>query len=610
MTLIRYVDFNRGSDSANGNSPGTAWKNLSMLDYFNPGADGGVYLASDSIWEINPTRSANLGSPQTQFNGTSGHPAFITSYVPSGALGTTKPTIRYRMVPTASDWTWDATLNAGVAKGWYIQLDWDVTTFDAWVKVGGQYVGTMNQDTTNNTGLGYINSTQNGANAGSYQNGVTQQTLRFNLDFGGGSVAGNTHTRLYLSGTGLLTSGAGNDPSSVYGPGQILIGWRQYFSFYNSLAYTTISNIRCEQGGGLLLMQASADVIIPGLEVTGCESDDTCAMFRINSGSGSVATTKWTIDIHDNVMTNLSGPSLLAYGVGVAGYYRRNRFSNGNLCSSHGGGVYMQLQPSTYGGVRDPFVVSGNIADTWKNGTGNNTFDGGCYYADIQDTGTIFRGNWALNSYVAYQCGSGARSDWFSNISINCEKMGMFNNATSQQAQDYTVANCLHIGAARGTFSHGSAADVHQYSFTAYLTGTASNMVAGRFVNNVLINPASDPTRIAVDFHDAAQWASGKLTVGKNAIIGFNARQVVSDFNSTDRTASSDCLNVTQAQCCFLNAASSDYRIGAGSALWKAGIDIPVGGRVDAANQNFYSPPSIGPYEIQRVPDYFWRPSA
>ena len=604
---VKYVDANRGSDSNSGDSVAQAYRTLAMINNFLPGAGGGVYLAADSIWEVNPTKAASNGSAQTRFNGSIGNPAFITCYYPNGNVFT-KPTIRYRMIPTASDWTWDSTLNFGVAKGWYIQLDWDVTVWDAWVKVGNEYAGTMNQETTNNTGLGYINGTQNGANAGNYQNGMSQSTLRFNLDYGGVSVSGNAHTRLYLSGAGLLTSGAGNDPSSVYGPGVIQIGWKQFFSFYNSLSYVTISGIRCESGGGLFLMQADPDLIIPGLEVYGCEFEDTGACFRINSGSGSVSTTKWTMDVHGNTANKLSGPAFLCYGIGVAGYFRGNTFSNGNLCSSQGGGVYMQVKPTTYGGVRDPFVVSGNTADTWKNGAGNNTFDGGCYYIDIQDEGSIIRGNIAKNSYVAYQCGSGSRCEWFGNISLNCEKMGMFNNALSVQTQDYTIANNLHIGAARGTFSHGQDADTHQYALTVYQSGTAANLVSGKIINNVLINAASDPTRIAIDAYDVTQWASGKLHIANNLCIGFNVRQVVSDFNVTDRTSQANPLTATVDQCGFQNYAGLDFRIGTDSSLWRAGVDSQRGGAVDPAGRTYYSPPSVGPYEVPRPTDYFWRP--
>lgn len=604
---VKYVDANRGSDSNSGDSVAQAYRTLAMINNFLPGAGGGVYLAADSIWEVNPTTAASNGSAQTRFNGSAGNPAFIAPYYPAGNVST-KPTIRYRMIPVAADWTWDATDNLGEPKGWYIQLNWLVNSWDAWVKVNGAFIGTMNQDTTNNTGLGYINGTQNGPNAGNYVNGMTRDTFRFNLDFGGANVAGNTNTRLYLSGLGLHTSGAGNDPTSVLGPGSIQIGWRPFFSFYNSLSHVLIDGIRCEYGSGLLLMQADADQIIPGLEVRNCESYDTSHLLRINCGTGDVATSKWTIDVHDNTMDLLSGPALMAYGVGVAGYLRNNTFTRGNRSSSMGGGAYIQCKPSTYGGVRDPFVVSGNVADDWVNGAGNNGFDGGCYYIDVQDEGSIIRGNIAKNSYVAYQCGSGSRCEWFGNISLNCEKMGMFNNALSVQAQDYTIANNLHIGAARGTFSHGQDADTHQYALTVYQSGTASNLVSGKIINNVLINAASDPTRIAIDAYDATQWASGKLHIANNLCIGFNARQVVSDFNVTDRTSQASPLTATLDQCGFQNYTGLDFRIGTDSALWRAGVDSHRGGAVDPAGRTYYSPPSVGPYEVPRPADYFWRP--
>ena len=604
-TNIRYIDYNRGLDSNNGWTPSTPWKTLSMMSNFDPGnsGDGGIYLASDSVWTLDQTLASSGYQVQTRFNGLSGHQSFIMPYVPSGGDTGTMPTITKRMIPVPADWTWDSTLNYGVAKGWYLQFAYAASHWDVLVEVNGVIVETTNQDTTNNTGLGYINGVQNGVNAGNYVNGMTYDTLRFNFDWSGANVNGATGARLYLSGLGLHTSGAGNDPSSVYGPGAIKVAFGQFWSFYDSLNYTTISGIRCAGGGGLLIYQGTADTIRQGFEMTGCTSYDTVCPVRINSGTGSVATTKWTVDIHDNRFDRLTGPAFLGYGIGVSGYYRNNIMTNGNLASSMGGGVYCQLKPSTVDGTATPFRVEKNVADTWKNGAGNNTWDGGCYYADIQDEGTIFSHNVAQNSYVAYQCGSGKRSEWYGNLSINCEYAGLFNNAPSVDAQDYVFAHNLHIAAPRGTFKHGEAANNHLYTFVVYQSGTAANMVGGKIMNNVFINNPAQPAEVPVLAWSDVQWSAGKVRVQNNAFIGYGDRLVVSEFNVTNRTSSVTSIVTTQAAVKFVDA---NYRISAGSSLFAAGsrmTDVAVLNARDGTR--YYDPPSIGPHEPPRKSDWF-----
>ena len=90
---VRYIDFNRGSDANSGSTPALAWKNLSAGFNFNPGAGGGLFLASDSVWDIAPTRAAHNGLTQTQFNGASGNPAFITAYDPVANTTGSMPTM-------------------------------------------------------------------------------------------------------------------------------------------------------------------------------------------------------------------------------------------------------------------------------------------------------------------------------------------------------------------------------------------------------------------------------------------------------------------------------------------------------------------------------------
>lgn len=601
---IRYIDFNRGSDANNGSSPALAWKNLAMAYNFAPGAGGGLYLASDSVWEINPTKAAHNGSTQTQFNGASGNPAFIRPYDPAGIAPGGMPTIRYRMFPVPSDWTWDATDNFGYPKGWYIQFDWNNLTNDILVKVGEQWVGTTNQRSTGNKGFGSINGDYGGSYQGQFVNGMTRNTLRFNIDLGKADVGGKTTTRLYLSGAGLLNSGAGNDPSSVFGAGQIMLGLRPYFYLYNSDTYLQVSGIRCTDGGGLFAIDGNINRISTGFEAFGNDFRNVGSPMMIISASGSVATTRREVNIHDNTGDQLAGSFLTAFKVGIAGSFHHNRFSNGNLCSSMGGGVYIQVASSTVSGTAEPFVVEYNVADTWKNGAGNNTFDGGCYYCDLGDTGSIFRYNTALNSYVALQCGNGDLSKWIGNTSIHCEKFGMWNNAIDfLQTSDYHIEHNLHIGATLGTYTHGQDTEVSRSAMVVSFNGTLANLVKARIRNNVIIMASGDP-RNAANILTSAAWSAGKVDCSNNAFICDGGVKITSDVGTVDRTAETATVITTRAACFLQTTDGINYTIPASSSLRAAGVDLA---RIneDRTARRYYSPPSIGPFEPARRASVF-----
>lgn len=600
---VRYIDFNRGNDANNGSTPALAWKTLGMAFNFAPGAGGGLYLASDSIWEINPTRAAHNGSTQTQFRGVQGSPAFIAPYDPVANTTGSMPTIRYRMFPTAADWTWDATDNWGYPKGWYIQLDWNNLTNDILVKVGDQWVGTTNQRSTGNKGFGSINGDYEGSYQGQFVNGMTRNTLRFNIDLGKADVGGKTTTRLYLSGAGLLTPGAGNDPSSVLGPGAIMIGWRPFFYLFNSDTYLQINGIRCEDGGGLFAVDGDPNRVSTGFEAWGNDFRRTGVAMAVISASGSAATTRREVNIHDNTGDELAGSFFTAFKVGVAGRFHHNTFRRGNKCSAMGGGVYIQITSSTVGGTPEPFVVENNVADTWANGTGNNSFDGGCYYVDLGDTGTILRNNLALNSYVAFQCGNGDLSQWIGNTSVNCEKMGMFNNAADfLQTSDYRIEHNLHIGAPLGTYPHGQDTEASPSALVITHNGTTANMVGMRVRNNVIIMAPGDP-RSAANILTSAAWTAGKADVRNNAVVCDAAIKIGSDVATVDRTASTNTLTTTREAVGLIQDGQL-YRIGPASSLWRAGVDLA---RVseDRTGRRYHSPPSIGPFEPARRASVF-----
>lgn len=606
---IAYIDANRGNDTTGDGTIGKPFRTLARVANWNAGANGGLLLARDSVFDIAITTTSNGQVGLTsQFNGAAGSRCFIGVYDPPGVGSlTSKPTIRRRMFPAPADWQWDATVSHGAPRGWYIQFSFAAAFWDARVKVAGVYAETTNQNTTSNTGLGYINGTQNGAFAGQFVNGMTADTLRFNFDYSGQSVGGQTGARLYLSGAGLRTPGAGNDPSSVVGPGQIEIAFGWAFSLYDGGSHCLIEDIRIESGGGLLLFQGTPDTVKGGLELRNCESFDTSIPIRLNNGTGTQAATVWPFDIHDNRWQVLTGPSFTAFGAGITGQYRNNLFEDGNLASSMGGGVYMQVKQSLFGGGRVPFIVRGNTARRWRNGAGNNEFDGCCYYIDLNDDGTVLVGNLAEDSFAGFQIGSGRRAEVQGNVALGVEQGVMMNNAPAVDVNDYRVYNNTFVFAARGTHTHGETAEVHRYRMPLYQVGTSANLVQIRSANNVLVNHPSDPAERPMLLGKEADWAAGKVSSVNDVFVGFGSRLLDSEFGANDRTGSLvGALTLQDASACgFADAARGDLRLTLGSVLSRSGVDVVRTVNDGQGGRDYQSPPSRGAWEQPTRPTYF-----
>lgn len=552
-----YVDWNRGSDSNNGLSTGTPFKSLSKVSGLNLGPGSAILLASDSHWTVEHSASVSNKVELHQFNGSASARNYIGPYDPAGVTGS-RPTITHRMVPTSSDWTWDA-----VKEAWYIQLSISAfLTRDCWVKVAGEYAETTNQDDED------INATHNG---------MTTSRLRFNAD--------RTNNRFYLAydGDSSLV-----DPSAHFGPGQILLGLSAIFGTYNGCQYTTIDGIHFEGGGGgLYLYAAGSDFAHRGFEMVDCSARDTNSLLSYGTYDLHSTTGVVEIQMHDCLTEDIAGWSYTTYGNSLDGDVYGNRFFRNNKCHAIGGSIYTQNKQNDALGTR--LRIHHNFATDVRNGTGNCSFDGCGFYADNYDDGTLFFGNIVTNCFKAYQTNNGRRSTFVGNLAYNCDTLISATDASRNNASDYLIANNAIIGATGNTRPHGDTVTAIQ-PIGAWRDGSA--MVKATIVNNIIIcSGAFSETRPGILAYSETDWAGGKVDVRNNLITGTSAERVKS--NAADKTAVSACLTGPAA---FVNEAGNDYRLRPAGVLETAGIDLDYRGCTDPNGRAFQTPACVGAY--------------
>ena len=145
---------------------------------------------------------------------------------------------------------------------------------------------------------------------------------------------------------------------------------------------------------------------------------------------------------------------------------------------------------------------------------------------------------------------------------------------------------------------------MHQYHMPVYQVGNAANLVGLQVHNNVLINHPSNVNEVPLCLRRASDWTAGKLGANNNLFIGYGARRVDADFGSVNKTTCAPSLPPSTVTG-FANQGSNDYRINASSGLKSSGVDITRLGVADMAGNVYYSPPSVGPFEVPRSADYF-----
>lgn len=559
--ITRYIDFNRGSDSNDGATKQTAWKNITKLHNLNVSGGSNIYLEKSSVWEINPTRLASNRIVLDAVQGTENAPIYIGGY-DYGEPTTSKPTIKYRMFPVSSDWTWDASLLS-----WYIQFTPAYIDADSLIKIGDTWVPSSNQ------GSQGINSTLNG---------VTSESLRSYID-----VSTRRVYLAYASDSPLVT------PEEHFGAGQIMLGLNAAFISFYFMPYVEIDGLRVEDGGRLLnLSMGDAGRVALGFSMHNCESYNTTGLIGINtSGIGSQGLGE--VDIYDNLCINMGAPAIKTFGDRVVGKIRNNTLINGNLNTSFAGAIYLQADCP----YDNPLIVSDNFADNILNGVGTSTFDGCAYYAELGSDGVVITRNVAKNCFKAFQINSGYKCTIIGNVAYECDMFASVTDADNVGQADYIVANNLLYNTTLNRFRYGSQA-TPVAAITAWST-TPNNLIRSEISNNIFTGIGVSDKPAIFAYRDV-EWASGKVIVKNNYVSGFNDVKTKTE-DLTDKTS---VCNFVSGNPSFIDPENKNFRLSAFSDLFGVGIDVSTNKATDADGVYFNSPPSVGAYEQVRQHDY------
>lgn len=569
-----YIDNNNGDDGNTGLDANHSWKNISKIGNLTSvqlPAGSNIYLAKGSIWEIQDTRDAWKQVLVNNFvNGTSNSPITITSYG-TGAI----PKISYHMYPLNDWWIWDATVSA-----WYFELTWDY-----WgrgflgVKAGGEYAANVGNylKISPSTNINTIVGT----------NDITSDTLRW-------LVPSVNTKRLYFAGAGLSVS---NNPYQQFGANGVVIYCGAIF-VSTGMVHTVFDGIEFDSGGALFYTLPAGTLNIPGLTIKNCVADGGLFLQNGLANTDSII----GVDIYNNTIKN-TVRSGIAMNITATGSIHDNTFSNGNLCDSSGGFVYLQLAKNTAASPPSPFKVHDNYAEYAKNGIGERTFDGCCYYLDIGDNGTIVTNNIAAYSFKGFQCNSGRKSYFIANIAYKCCKFGTFTDADMAGASDYTIVNNTWIssqtqttyrcGATEGALNPGANAVIQLYNNLA--TVTSIKVYNNQFIAKGTGWSDFTPIKAYKDTHYAS-GAPSFLDIKTNTFYGINSQWLKStDLTDIDRSSLYSGQAISGNGNITFNG-SLPSGISDANCLM-AGTDLYIDNVTDINNRSFMSPPSIGAFE-------------
>jgi len=489
----KYYDYFRGDDSNDGNSPETAWKNITKIDDAVYTAGDQHLLASDSVWEYG--LSSRIIPPNT-WTGTQKNPVVIGKYTPFGVSAQKKPTIRWNHKILANEWTYSAPDNC-----WTYTAPHEI----------GRYA------------LVRINNTWNSSQVDSPGTPLASVEGRYDAT-GGSSVF-----KMYSPGGGAV----GTDPTSYYG--EVLLSTNKgFFAISSGRGGVLIQDLHFEDTGTGIsgYSDTASNVFFTATRISGQRVAGLITVVTVGTLGQLYAEISYC-DIKDY------GPNAIwAYSQNGEGFKKleihHNQISDGNNSFAQGA-IYIQVRST---GLRS--LIYQNVISKAKWGSLGFTLDGcGIYVETVSNNVDVYK-NIIYDCYMAMQDNCGRSSRWFSNFIFNCRSAMRCGDGVGLGTQDHDFFNntCI-VGSNIGT-KFGTA--ISEQGWRCFNSSTITSL---KVHNNVFKHLQENGTKAAILTPTVTPSTSD---YSNNLIIGFPeiAQREFSPFtveSSPNTITSSESIN-------------------------------------------------------------------
>ena len=529
--VARYVDWNRGSDSYDGSTPALAWKNLTKIDDAAAAAGDVFLLADDSEWSYGlSTRII----PPTSWAGVRNNPIIIGKYSPlSSSSG--KPTIKWRNLITAGEWTYSAPNNA-----------W---TYTAPGNVGG-------------LALVRLGSTWDASRIDGTQLPLASIDGRWT----------NSGTTFYLY------APAGTNPTDYYG--EVMLSTEAgFFTISSARGWVTLQDLHFAETGCAIFGYSgtAADVGVVAQRISG-RTVSGLIRFLGDTTNAQLYGYVRDIDVSDWGSTVISSSTTGNGGI-LACEITGGTISDG-LHTFAQGAVYLQNRAAN---LRTK--VSGMRISGVRWGSRNKVTDGCAIYTETGNDAADIYNNIVSDSVCAFQDNSGQSSRWWGNLVVNCgTAMRMSDQNTNNAAAHEFFGNTCIVGAsvtdAMAPFG-GIPAEAGWRGYKATATGTITSLSVR---NNVFVNTGS---------LQAAAILTPEITPSASTYINNAASGGYTNVAKREYTATVETSTGSVTADPML---SSGYRPMTGSPLIGAGAHLGYSRDADGIQRP--KPPSIGAFDV------------
>jgi len=575
-----YIDFINGSDSNNGTSPATPWKNITKLVGLNCGNGAIIFIAGAKedgtpIEYVYEDTWANYKSaPSFPYNGAdnlassnASAPVIVRPYWPRGNAGV-KPIIRHYASIAASDWTQETGLGSNV---------WSIP----WVSGDSGIDFSVAYGADNKLG---ILATQQVAGQGYGNNGNNPLQMKNVGDYT------KDANKLYFYSVG--------NPTSTHGSVKVFGRQSVFASSWQGGRNLKVMGLQFELCSAFTFENQST-VAVTGLEVARCTFKKARAVY-FNNKNSNASPQECSLTIRDNVFEDIphSAIRISSFG-GTAGNtvsyeIYRNQINGGNLSASYGGALaYLTAK----GGTKHH--AWGNYGYDCRNGAGGNNIDGSFIYCDVGTDAALVFGNVAERCGVAFQQNNAKNCLVVSNLAIDCPVFVM-----TTGAQDAPTANISCIVAQNtwlwtgrvnpADIQLGPGISVNLPVFAEWNDGLGTYPFASyTSVNNlaIMVDSSGFSGKKVADYDSRY---TGTTLVAGLAAFGFGGAPLVTNNGAAVPAAIT--VESGFSEDIFPDAAVGSARPALDSAIAGAGIPLSITYK-DICGNSFTTPPAVGCYE-------------